>query len=140
MLYADVKNFIDTGKAVFNVNAKGGDKMYQTKYKTKDNQVFPGETFGTKLFNSEGEWKGNHGIIRNVSERMDFIEEIKNQKERAEEADRLKSAFLYNMSHELRTPMNGIVGFTHLIQKPDLSEDKRQQYIGIIHKKVGIEC
>ena len=37
-------------------------------------------------------------------------------KEKAEEADKLKSTFLANMSHEIRTPMNGILGFASLIQ------------------------
>jgi len=54
--------------------------------------------------------------------------------EKAEESDRLKSAFLANMSHEIRTPMNGILGFAELLKKPDLSEQKQQQFIGIIEK------
>lgn len=53
-------------------------------------------------------------------------------KEKAEESDRLKSAFLTNMSHEIRTPMNGILGFTSLLQNPNLTGEKQQQYIEII--------
>ncbi|RLD61326.1 MAG: hypothetical protein DRI95_14350 [Bacteroidetes bacterium] len=52
--------------------------------------------------------------------------------ERAEGADRLKSAFLMNMSHEIRTPMNGIIGFTRLLRNDDLSESKRDNFINII--------
>ena len=49
-------------------------------------------------------------------------------KEKAEEADRLKSAFLANLSHEIRTPMNAIMGFAELIGLPELSEKDREYY------------
>ena len=53
-------------------------------------------------------------------------------KDRAEEADRLKSAFLANMSHEIRTPLNGIVGFLRFINDNNLSPKRRKDYIKII--------
>lgn len=53
-------------------------------------------------------------------------------KEKAEENDRLKSAFMANMSHEIRTPMTGILGFTDLLKMPDLSEEKKKAYLDII--------
>jgi len=55
-------------------------------------------------------------------------------KERAEESDRLKSAFLTNMSHEIRTPMNGILGFASLLKEQNLTGDEQQNYIRIIEK------
>ncbi|OFX44292.1 MAG: hypothetical protein A2046_13580 [Bacteroidetes bacterium GWA2_30_7] len=53
-------------------------------------------------------------------------------KEKAEDADKLKSTFLANMSHEIRTPMNGIMGFIDLLKSPDLKEEKRQLYTEVI--------
>jgi PAS domain S-box-containing protein len=53
-------------------------------------------------------------------------------KEKAEESDRLKSAFLTNMSHEIRTPMNGILVFAELLKEPNLSSDDQQDFIQTI--------
>lgn len=53
-------------------------------------------------------------------------------KDKAEESDRLKTAFLHNISHEIRTPMNAIVGFSSLLSEPDLSSETRQSFIETI--------
>ncbi|RLD82323.1 MAG: hypothetical protein DRJ10_05180 [Bacteroidetes bacterium] len=56
------------------------------------------------------------------------------EKERAEESDQLKTAFLNNISHEFRTPMNGILGFSSMLIKPGLSSDNQKKYADIISK------
>ncbi|MBP7463478.1 MAG: response regulator [Bacteroidales bacterium] len=53
-------------------------------------------------------------------------------REKAEESDRLKTAFLQNMSHEIRTPMNGILGFSDLLCQDDLSGETRNKYVQVI--------
>lgn len=59
-------------------------------------------------------------------------EELKSSKEKAEESDRLKTAFLQNMSHEIRTPLNAICGFSGFLNNPDLSNEKRKSFVQII--------
>jgi PAS domain S-box-containing protein len=55
-------------------------------------------------------------------------------KEKAEESDRLKTAFLQNMSHEIRTPLNSILGFSNLLQSDDLSKEDIKDFTGIIQE------
>mgnify|MGYP001004923103 FL=1 len=82
-----------------------------------------------KLKKSVGEFK----LIGQLF--SDFLEQKKlliETKDKAQESDRLKSAFLANLSHEIRTPMNGILGFAELLKLPSLSGDEQQRYISII--------
>lgn len=59
---------------------------------------------------------------------------LREQKERAEESDLMKSAFIANVSHEIRTPLNSILGFSNLIAHDDLSSEERLEYSRIIEE------
>jgi signal transduction histidine kinase len=66
-------------------------------------------------------------LIRNEMKRKNLIEEnLIRAKQKAEEADQLKSAFLANMSHEIRTPLNGILGFCELITDDSFSQEEKK--------------
>ncbi len=98
----------------------------------KDGSVFFAEINSAILNGNNGEANGIISVIRDITERKIIEQELIRSKNKAEEADRLKTAFLSNMSHEIRTPMNAIVGFAELLSDPDLTEDKKLEYIGII--------
>ena len=63
-----------------------------------------------------------------IDKRKALEQDLREAKEKAEEANRLKSAFLANMSHEIRTPLNAIVGFSHLIAESDDAEERKTYY------------
>lgn len=60
--------------------------------------------------------------------------ELEKSKLKAEEGEKLKSAFLMNLSHEVRTPMNAIIGFSDLLLNPNLTQEEKAEYIRIIHQ------
>lgn len=72
-------------------------------------------------------------MMQDITKQEKQKNELKLAKEKAEQADKLKSAFLANMSHEIRTPMNAILGFSKLLTNNDLDTSTREKYANYIN-------
>lgn len=76
----------------------------------------------------------NGKVIEYLGLRHD-VSEIENSRLKAQEAQRIKAAFVANMSHEIRTPINGIAGYVHLLSKTILDETQRH-YVNIVESSI----
>jgi PAS domain S-box-containing protein len=72
-------------------------------------------------------------VANNITDRKNAELEITHAKEKAEESDRLKTAFLNNLSHEIRTPLNGILGFLAMLQETDLTLEEKKDCFKMIN-------
>lgn len=88
----------------------------------------------TILLNAKGKVEGVASIGEDITEKKKKEAELISAKEKAEENDKLKTAFLHNITHEIRTPMNAIAGFSEFLCDPNLSPEKIHRYSGIINK------
>jgi PAS domain S-box-containing protein len=72
--------------------------------------------------------------LDDITSRKEYELNLIASKEKAEESDRCKTAFLQNISHEIRTPLNAIVGFSSLLGDDDLDKESRKSYVDLITK------
>jgi len=72
-----------------------------------------------------------------LKKRNAIDEQLKTARDKAEESEMLKTAFLHNISHEIRTPMNAIIGFSELIVAPDLTSDQRKSFAVYIKRGIA---
>lgn len=73
-------------------------------------------------------------LCRNITERKIAELHLKQAKEKAEQADKIKTEFLENMSHEIRTPMNAITGFASILDSQELTKEKQKEYTTYIRE------
>ncbi len=111
---------------------KGEVHRFEVEHYHKNGHIFPLSVTTSKIN------IGNKEFYLAFHQDITLLKHSENElikaKEKAEESDKLKTAFLNNISHEIRTPFNGILGFLSILQNEVLSHQEREEYTGIINK------
>jgi len=126
---------------------KQSDKFYKKLWDTILNgETWKGELYNRKkngelywvnaviapLLNEENEITHFVATEEDITLEKKMLDDLVAAKEKAQESDRLKTAFLQNISHELRTPLNGILGFSQLLGSEDMDVQHIQKYAAYI--------
>ena len=122
--YEDLWNTILSGK-----NWEG-----ELQNRKKNGELYWEKAVISPIVNSEGITTNFVAIKEDVTDRKRILKELVVAKEKAEESDRLKTAFLNNISHEIRTPLNSILGFGQFLAESEHSFDERIKYFNILQK------
>ncbi|WGQ07493.1 PAS domain S-box protein [Pedobacter gandavensis] len=103
---------------------EGWDHDQYLRWELRPWYQFDGKIGGIMIFSQDITESSRQGL------------ELNKAKEQAEHASLAKSEFLANMSHEIRTPLNGVIGFTDLVLKTELSPSQ-EQYLNIINESAN---
>ncbi|MHC1777844.1 MAG: PAS domain S-box protein [Lentimicrobium sp.] len=113
---------------LWNTITSGSDWHGEMKNKKKDGTYFWENAIISPIFDEKGVITNFVAVKEDITEKKNIIRELSIAKDKAEESDRLKTAFLQNISHEIRTPLNGILGFSELLIQDWTSPEERIEY------------
>lgn len=107
---------------------EGRSDFYHQIYRVKTgNVMYWEESYATvSTRDEEGMPTKVVGTSMRIDDQKQMEADLINARNKAEESDRLKTAFLANMGHEIRTPLNAIVGFADLLPMVENAEDRNQ--------------
>jgi PAS domain S-box-containing protein len=110
-----------------------GSIRFEWIHRRSNGEVFPAEVHMSEF--NIAEERVLQATVIDLTDRKRAEKELTDARKNAVESDNLKSAFLHNISHEIRTPMNQILGFASFLKDPDLTEQKRVDYIKVINRQ-----
>lgn len=123
--FEDEQTIMRTGQSLINIEEK---ETWQ------DGRLTWSLTSKFPLRNKDGAIAGTFGVSRDITAQKKLEEELIAAKLKAEESDRLKTAFLHNISHEIRTPMNAIMGFSGFLNDPEMGNDQKVHFAQVIQQ------
>ncbi|WP_338358605.1 hybrid sensor histidine kinase/response regulator [Yeosuana marina] len=129
---------INQSQTIFNFNylieniKNGKNLLFETNHVTKKGEIKTVEIVSSYINLDDEDYVFNS--VRDITLRKNLEHDLLISKEKAQESERLKSAFLNNISHQIRTPLNGILGFADILENnfTDLTLEKRKEYFNII--------
>jgi PAS domain S-box-containing protein len=117
---------------LWNTILSGRDYEGEFLNKKKTGELYWAKAVVSPITNSDGSIINFVSIKQDITEKKRIDEELVAAKEKAQESDKLKSAFLQNISHEIRTPLNGILGFGGLLSETNHSPEDRKEMLSIV--------
>lgn len=126
--YANVSTYEDERDSLF--AASGAAQTMELPARRWGGNSFPMELIVTQT--EHGGERLRICILRDVSDRKQAEEALRQAKDAAEAANRAKSEFLANMSHELRTPLNSVLGYAQILRSQEGLSTKQQKSLRVI--------
>ncbi len=121
-------------KELWDTILSGKDWYGEFRDKKKNGELYWESASISPLVNEAGEITHFVAVKEDITEKKKILDDLIEAKEKAEAADRLKTAFLNNISHEVRTPLNGILGFGEMLAKTEVSQEQTNTYLEILKK------
>lgn len=107
----------------------GRSSVYETKIRTKNNEIKWVIISGAPIVNEYEEIVGSIGIHVDITDRKKLEDDLISANAKVLSSVRSKELFLANMSHEIRTPLNVIVGMIDLIDEKELNDDSKKHIL-----------
>ena len=111
---AGIRRVLDEGKVT----------NYELTARARDGKLTVVSYNATTYHDRNRSLQGVFVAARDITERKQYEESLRDATHRAEQANRAKSEFLANMSHEIRTPMNAVIGLAFLLGKTPLDDEQ----------------
>ena len=122
-------------KNLWDTILSGRDWVGEFRNKRKGGELYWDRGLISPITDETGKITHFVGINEDITEQKRLIEELVKAREKAQESERLKTAFLANVSHEVRTPLNSIIGFAQVLDTQDLNKEEVKRFASIILKR-----
>ncbi|KAF0237046.1 MAG: hypothetical protein FD181_2247 [Prolixibacteraceae bacterium] len=130
-------SWVDILSNLKKLNEENPQITYEVPAFKPDGSVMTIEWTDIAIFNENGGLMEFQSVGRDITEKLITLNELIIAKEKAEESDKLKTAFINNISHEIRTPLNGILGFGQFMAESELNRAERVEMLGHVQNSAN---